>query len=306
MSFSVRWPENLPSESLAFSPSLAHQDIRRRSADVLSQSPSRVRSNSDPLFADLTKTLDHNVLVSALEGLLNNQRTSDVEIVVDGHTVFAHSPILASRSPYFRTMFDSGFRESIQAQSNGGTIRIEITDFPFDVIYAFVTYIYTNRMVTTVAAKDIFLVADKYEVLPLRDLAEKAITDTLSVDRVCEQLFAYGHRFPTLRSKMIHFIATHFQQIDQKCDLVDLIQEFKHQMEEGDQILVEIMRAMSKSVYSPSPNSRFSTGFVVSPSSQTPLSISNPAGGFQFFGSPRETFGSPRELFVSPRETRAA
>jgi len=266
-----------------------------------------VRSNSDPLFADLTKSLDHNVLVCALEGLLNNQRTSDVEVVVDGHTIFAHSPILASRSPYFRTMFDSGFRESIQAKSNGGTIRIEITDFPYEVVYAFITYIYTNRMVTTVSAKDIFLVADKYEVLPLRELAEKAIIDTLSVDKVCEQLFSYGHRFPTLRNKMIHFIATHFQQIDQKCDLVDLIQEFKHQMEEGDHILVEIMRAMSKSIYCPSSTQRFSNGFVMPPGTQTPLSISNPAGGFQFFGSPRETFGSPKEMFMSPpRETTKA
>jgi len=276
MSFSLRWPENLATEVIPFRSSLT-KDLSRQSVDSFAQQP-LVKVDSDSLFADLSKSLDHSVLVSALEDLLNNQRTADVEIVVDGRTIYAHSPILKSRSPCFRTMFEGGFQEYLRTELSGGILSVEITDFSYDVVYAFMTYLYTNRMVWSVSAKEIFLVADKYEVIALRDLAEKAIVDSLTLDQVCGQLFAYGHRFPSLRSKMIGFIATNFQQIDRRCDFVDLVQDYKQQMEEADQILVEIMRAMSRNVLCPSTPPKFAaSGFSASSSLQ-----SNPAGGFYF------------------------
>jgi len=51
-------------------------------------------------------------VVKEFESEFNNDKTADVQLIIEGKCIYAHKIILSARSNYFRAMFNSGMCES--------------------------------------------------------------------------------------------------------------------------------------------------------------------------------------------------
>jgi hypothetical protein len=78
-------------------------------------------------------------MASDMRSLVNNQKYSDVVFKVDGKAIYAWKGILCARSEFFKAMFFSNLRESIQPE-------IPITDVNYASFLAIIEYIYTDTI----------------------------------------------------------------------------------------------------------------------------------------------------------------
>jgi kelch-like protein 38 len=84
---------------------------------------------------------DHNFssdLLRQLNGLRQNRMLTDVTICTSAWEVPCHRNVLASSSPYFRAMFCSNFRESIEAK-----VQLKGIDAP--TLEQIIMYVYTGE-----------------------------------------------------------------------------------------------------------------------------------------------------------------
>ena len=65
--------------------------------------------------------------------------------------------------------------------------RISIEDFDATVVEQFIRYIHTDDIIMTlkVSLRELFLIADKYDVCGLKDLVQKQLIESLSAETVC-------------------------------------------------------------------------------------------------------------------------
>ena len=65
--------------------------------------------------------------------------------------------------------------------------RVSIADFDADVVKQFLHYVYTDSIDSSldVSACELLLIADKYDVRGLINLAQKRLIKSLSVETVC-------------------------------------------------------------------------------------------------------------------------
>ena len=80
-----------------------------------------------------------NGLLQNLRQLQSKSSLSDVTIKVDGKVFHAHRSILAAASPYFETMFTSGFQESSRKE-------IELKDMDGNIFEKLFNFIYSGKM----------------------------------------------------------------------------------------------------------------------------------------------------------------
>lgn len=116
------------------------------------------------------------------EKLLEDEKYSDTKLIVGNKEFKVHKCILAARSPVFSAMFECNMKEKIENS-------VEITDVEPDLMKEVLRFIYTgkvNRMENM--EKDLFRVADKYDLNRLKMLCEEAITNDLTVDNIAEIL----------------------------------------------------------------------------------------------------------------------
>ena len=92
---------------------------------------------------------------------------TDVELVVGDKTFHAHRVILATRSPVFAAMFSADMVES-------RTGRVFINDTKPDVFQCFLEFLYTGILPNGADQPELFLIADKYQVVTLKDLCKAA------------------------------------------------------------------------------------------------------------------------------------
>ena len=66
--------------------------------------------------------------------------------------------------------------------------RISIEDFDADVVSQLVRYIHTDSIDETleVTARELLLIADKYDVRGLKDIAQNLLSKSLTVETVCD------------------------------------------------------------------------------------------------------------------------
>ena len=63
--------------------------------------------------------------------------------------------------------------------------RVPIEDNDADVVEQFICFIHTGVISSDVCARELLLIADKYDVRGLKDLAQKQLIESLSVETVC-------------------------------------------------------------------------------------------------------------------------
>jgi len=111
-----------------------------------------------------------------------NSKLTDVKFIVGGTTFSAHRSLLSARSPVFAAMFASGMKEA-----ETGQVRIEDID-PVTFKY-FLKFLYTGMIEPSSIDKDLFKVADKYQVETLMELCRPA-TEAVEMGHLIETFLA--------------------------------------------------------------------------------------------------------------------
>ena len=92
-----------------------------------------------------------------------NRKMTDVELLVGKESLGAHRSLLSARSPVFAAMFASGMKEAATGQ-----VRIEDVDPA--TFKQFLKFLYTGTFETSAMDKELFIIADKYQVETLMEL----------------------------------------------------------------------------------------------------------------------------------------
>ncbi|TVU02828.1 hypothetical protein EJB05_13213, partial [Eragrostis curvula] len=149
----------------------------------------------------------------------------------DTPAVPAHRVILASRSPVFRAMLENEMEES-----RSGIIKIY--DVSYDVLRAFVHYMYTaEALLDEQMASDLLVLAEKYEVKHLKAYCEKFITSKVNNDNAIAH-YAFAHRHSAKQLLEASLLAL----MDNMSTLADR-EEYKELVEKDPRLVVEIYEA---------------------------------------------------------------
>ena len=116
-------------------------------------------------------------ILGHLAKLLISGTGSDVEFIVKGKTIPAHSLILRGESPVFTAMFEHDMTES-----SSRTVVVE--DIEPNVFYQLLRYLYSGEMPQEEddenMAELLFIAANKYQVEKLKDLCIPLLTKALN------------------------------------------------------------------------------------------------------------------------------
>ncbi|XP_062020114.1 BTB/POZ domain-containing protein At4g08455-like [Rosa rugosa] len=170
---------------------------------------------------------------------------SDVVLVASQDPSAAGAPVpvpalkavLASRSPVFRAMLENQMEESLS-----GTIRIG--DISYDLLRAFVNYLYTAEIcLDEEMACDLLILAEKYQVQHLKDYCEKFLVSKLNWDNsILSYTFAHQHNAK-------HIVDAALTLITDNMDKLTTREEYMELVEKDPRLVVEVYEAyLSKQI----------------------------------------------------------
>ncbi|XP_071033425.1 speckle-type POZ protein B-like [Parasteatoda tepidariorum] len=150
-----------------------------------------------------------HTLQSDIRNLFSDKTLCDVKIRVEDEIVQAHKSILAARSPVFHAMFQL---DMVEAKAG----IVDIQDVDIDTFKVFMNYIYCDTVdkMDYDGAKNLLIVAEKYEVLRLKEMCGSFLKSEISDRNACEiAALADMVSHKGLKSFAIDFIADHSKNI---------------------------------------------------------------------------------------------
>ncbi|GFT11737.1 TD and POZ domain-containing protein 5 [Nephila pilipes] len=154
------------------------------------------REDGSDLKADITSLYKDGILC-------------DATLRTETETFLAHSLVLSARSPVFRAMFDSDFKEKF----NG---IVDIVDLEDDTLRRMIQYMYTDIVdeITWESALKLFTAADKYQVEALKKKCSCFLRDNLCHTNVCDVLvFSDLHQDDVLKRSAQAYILQHAEVV---------------------------------------------------------------------------------------------
>lgn len=146
-----------------------------------------------------SKTYDpyaaNNDILSNVRSLYNDPWFSDFTFVVKGKEFKVHKNILAAASSVMRKLFTSDMEES-------RTNVCKLDQFEPEVFDRFLEYVYTGKCCEDFSAyaKEIYVVADYYQIDRLKKLCQGEIHDSLDASNAVES-FTLADRYDLLELK---------------------------------------------------------------------------------------------------------
>ncbi|XP_071034212.1 uncharacterized protein [Parasteatoda tepidariorum] len=140
-------------------------------------------SHSNECQASTSNSVSLFRLQSHLKNMLTDSKFTDVVLKADNEVIPSHKALLAVRSPVFSAMFERDMLES----KNG---VVEIHDVESKTLKLFLEYLYSGTVdkLDVESAKNLLVVADKYEVLSLKEMCSGYLESVLSLNNVCDVL----------------------------------------------------------------------------------------------------------------------
>lgn len=150
-------------------------------------------------------------LAADMRFLLNNEAFSDVVLLVEGKRIHAWRGVLCARSEFFRALFLSPLRESVEKD-------IELTDVPHDIFLRVIEFVYTDSLndvnLTADSAVSLLSAANRYMLARLKYLVEEWLVARLSDDNVYALFLAADlYEARTLRTKAVQYVAANADRI---------------------------------------------------------------------------------------------
>ena len=176
---------------------------------------------SEPMTAGTADPSQHRLeLTERLDTLRRNNSFCDVTIAVKGEEFKAHKDILAASSPFFRSLLESGLRES-----NEHLIKLDLEEATVAVMEGVLKYIYTGNVlgITEESGHNFIATAD-YLLLPgLKRVAGNFTKDTVTVENcVFNYYFAIKYQCLELREKSSELIHSNFSVVMETDDFLKL------------------------------------------------------------------------------------
>nr|XP_042909500.1 TD and POZ domain-containing protein 3-like [Parasteatoda tepidariorum] len=134
---------------------------------------------------------------------------SDISINIGEKSLPVHKAVLAGHSPVFRNMLSHDFKESL-------TNTITIADSTYEVFECFLQYLYSGEIEdkSWPTARELYSLADKYDVLSLKQLTAEIISSQISLENVCDILnLAFDYDDDKIRREAVGFAAIHLRKL---------------------------------------------------------------------------------------------
>ncbi|XP_066559811.1 kelch-like protein 3 [Amia ocellicauda] len=166
-------------------------------------------------FPDDSTTPLGEYVTQGLKQLLDAEQLCDVTLVVEGRRFMCHRALLAAVSPYFRAMFTSPLVESRLTE-----IRLE--EVTPQVMETVIRFVYSGEAGLSLdTAEDLFVAANRLQVLPLQDLCSRFLFEHLSVEN-CLGMYslARSHHDPLLLRASLRLVAQHFPRVSRQRDFL--------------------------------------------------------------------------------------
>ncbi len=168
-----------------------------------------------------------------LGSLLEDQKLTDVVLMVGTKEFRAHKAILAARSCVFAAMFEHNMKEK---RLN----KVVITDVTDDVLREMLRFIYTGKVQNLPNMADTLLAAaDKYDLERLKVMCEEALCANLTVENAAHILtLADLHNAEQLKAQTIEYINTHASEVTDT-------PSWKHLIQSHPYLVAEAFRALA-------------------------------------------------------------
>lgn len=156
------------------------------------------------------------------EKMINNKLLSDFKFIFpDKKEIYSHKFLLVSRSTYFEKLFSSGMSDS-----NSTEMVIENS---YDVFYAFITYLYTDKIIQDVDYIELITLFNFYGCSYACSVIEKeVIKGDLNEISVLELLeISNSLNLILLRNHCLEWIMMNIKQVLQLKEIENLSDESK-------------------------------------------------------------------------------
>ncbi|GFY61333.1 TD and POZ domain-containing protein 3 [Trichonephila inaurata madagascariensis] len=123
-----------------------------------------------------------NALRYDLESMYNQKLFSDVKLRTKSESFEAHKGILSARSPVFRAMLTTAKEKRKECDI--------LTDLDAGIMRRMLLYLYTDTLedLKWESAFKLYVAADKYQILPLKDSCSTFLVSNLTKHNVCKVL----------------------------------------------------------------------------------------------------------------------
>ncbi|KAH9363374.1 hypothetical protein HPB48_006480 [Haemaphysalis longicornis] len=187
----------------------------------------------DTFSARSSINIPDSQLSTDLSRLFGSEDFSDVAINANGVSYCAHRNILAVRCPELVSFVSS-------QQDTRDDCLVEVKDVNPDVLQEMLQFIYTGEASDiSDVAKELFIVARRFNLERLVSLCEQTLLSKLSVQTAAQTLvFAERHRVSRLKKCAIGFIRAHFEG-------VTVTSGWKEMLIEAPQLVREVCQALA-------------------------------------------------------------
>uniref|UniRef100_A0A914R2G0 BTB domain-containing protein n=1 Tax=Panagrolaimus davidi TaxID=227884 RepID=A0A914R2G0_9BILA len=134
------------------------------------------------IVKDAPFNLRLNPQINIGKKLWNRENDKDFTVIVGKDEIKGHKCVLGAQSPVFDRMFETKMKEGIEN-------RVEITDFPYNIVEAGIKLCYDKTLATLTSMNDACLLLqfyDKYDIQDLKACIEAQLIQKLSLPNVCE------------------------------------------------------------------------------------------------------------------------
>lgn len=127
---------------------------------------------------------------------------------------------------------------------------IRITDFHPETFQELLRYFYTNEVIFNEASSlntspfDILLIADKYLVTDLCEIAKAEVLRTLSIENSAMILFSSAGKWPDLKEKALQFVIRNFSKVRETRGFDYVMDNYSMFSSNFGDIMKEIMKSM--------------------------------------------------------------
>ncbi|CAG8515172.1 uncharacterized protein OCT59_014341 [Rhizophagus irregularis] len=219
-------------------------------------------------------------LRNAWEKQFERPDMSDVRFIVNGKNFFASSNIISQRSSYFTNVFSgqwletnyynditsnktiSATRSTLDMKTLHSTdsnsyhlpikYTVKIPDFHHETFRELLRYFYMNEVIFNIGNEttspsspfNILLIADKYLVTNLCEIAKAEVLRTLTIENSAMILFNSAGMCPDLKDKVLEFVIKNFSKVRETSGFEYIMDNYSMFSSNFGNIMKEIMKLM--------------------------------------------------------------